>query len=178
MEALDLTSTDTAAQSPTSSASPAPLGRRQARWLRGVQISLLAIAGIAFVATVHPDIRSEVRSHLRKDFRQVISTVEGDLRGTGSHFTIAKVKTRDNIYLEIFEIIADQAPALIERIQLPDSRDAFFNFNGQATNLAIDDVNGDGRPEILAPTFDRNLVGRLNIFEYNDSSQAFSALVQ
>jgi hypothetical protein len=67
---------------------------------------------------------------------------------------------------------------LVERIEITDARDAFFSFNGQATNLAIDDVNGDGRPEILVPTFDRNLVGRLNVFEYNNDTREFSKVIR
>ncbi len=146
--------------------------------LRFSQLILGTMAVFAFVAVVHPDVRASVRSTLRADYRTVISTAKGDLGGNGSIYTVAKIKTRDNIYLEIFENIADQAPHLVERIELSDARDAYFNFDGQATNLAIDDVDGDGRPEILAPTFDRNLVGRLNVFQYNDSTQDFQKVIR
>jgi hypothetical protein len=153
-------------------------------------LALLAIVG--FVAVVHPDVRTSVRGSLRSDFRTVVSTAKGDLSGTGVMFTVAKIKTRDNIYLEIFETVIEQtldgesttassgsaAPRLVERIEITDARDAFFSFNGQATNLAIDDVNGDGRPEILVPTFDRNLVGRLNVFEYNNDTREFSKVIR
>ncbi len=151
-------------------------------------LAMLAIVG--FIAVVHPDVRTSVRSSLRSDYRTVVSTAKGDLSGTGIMFTVAKVKTRDNIYLEIFETVVDQTlgsennsetsstPRLVERIEISDARDAFFSFNGQATNLAIDDVNGDGRPEILAPTFDRNLVGRLNVFEYNNDTREFSRVMR
>lgn len=158
--------------------------------------SLLALlALVAFVAVVHPDVRTSVRGSLRSDFRTVVSTAKGDLSGTGVMFTVAKIKTRDNIYLEIFETVIEQtldtesenassgatassATRLVERIEISDARDAFFSFNGQATNLAIDDVNGDGRPEILVPTFDRNLVGRLNVFEYNNDTREFSRVIR
>lgn len=160
-------------------------------------LTLLAVAG--FFAVVHPDVRTSVRGSLRSDFRTVVSTAKGDLSGTGVMFTVAKIKTRDNIYLEIFESVidhtlddesenasSDTSPAvlessstrLVERIEISDARDAYFSFNGQATNLAIDDVNGDGRPEILVPTFDRNLVGRLNVFEYNNDTREFSRIVR
>lgn len=139
-------------------------------------LSLMAVA--AFVAVIHPDVRASVRGTLRSDYRTVLSTAKGDLSGTGSMYTVAKVKTRDNIYLEIFEAVAGEAPLLVERIELADARDAFFNFDGQASNLAIEDINGDGRPEILAPTFDRNLVGRLNVFQYNDSTRDFQKIVR
>ena len=98
--------------------------------------------------------------------------------GDGSHFTVAKVKTRDNIYLEIFQTLASGAPRLVERIEIPEARDAYFNFNGQASNLAIQDLNGDGRPEILSPSFDRNLVGRLDAFEYQQGLNEFRKVVR
>lgn len=143
-------------------------------------LGLMAVG--AFVAVTHPDVRAAVRGTLRSDFRTVISTAKGDLSGTGSMYTVAKVKTRDNIYLEIFETVADaaanSAPHLVERIELADARDAYFNFDGQATNLAIEDINGDGRPEILAPTFDRNLVGRLNVFQYDDATRDFRKIIR
>lgn len=146
--------------------------------LRLSQSILGIMAVLAFIAVVHPDVRASVRGTLRSDYRTVISTAKGDLSGAGSMYTVAKVKTRDNIYLEIFENIADHAPRLVERIELADARDAYFNFNGQATNLAIDDINGDGRPEILAPTFDRNLVGRLNVFQFNESTREFQKVMR
>jgi hypothetical protein len=147
----------------------------------------MTLSALGFIAAVHPDVRASVRGSLRADYRTVVSTARGDLSGTGTIYTVAKVKTRDNIYLEIFETIMEQTESgksatatqrQVERIEISDARDAFFSFNGQATNLAIDDVNGDGRPEILVPTFDRNLVGRLNVIEYDQDAQSFTKVVR
>lgn len=155
--------------------------------LKVSQVFLMTLAAVGFIAAVHPDVRASVRGSLRADYRTVVSTAKGDLSGTGTLYTVAKVKTRDNIYLEIFETIMEQnesgqaatsSQRLVERIEISDARDAFFSFNGQATNLAIDDVNGDGRPEILVPTFDRNLVGRLNVIEYDNNTQGFTKVVR
>lgn len=164
------------------------------RIIRIAHYTLIVLASAAFLSAVVPEVRAGVRGTLLKDFRSVVSTVTGDLSGDGRIFTVAKVKTRNNIYLEIFTTVANTstdtlvdghsetieaaAPQLVERIEIPDSRDAFFSFNGQASNLAIDDVDGDGRKEILVPTFDRNLVGRLNVFQYNDSTRGFSRLIR
>lgn len=152
-----------------------------------LQSALILLAAIAFVAAVHPDVRASVRSSILSDMRTVVSTAKGNLSGTASTYTVAKVKTRDNIYLEIFETILeqmdlDQPPAstqhLVERIELNGAHDAYFTFNGQTTNLAIDDINGDGKPEILVPTFDKNLVGRLNVIEYDRDSREFRSVIQ
>lgn len=146
--------------------------------LRVSQLVLTLIAVAAFVAVIHPDVRASVRGTIRADYRTVVSTAKGDLSGAGSMYTVAKVKTRDNIYLEIFENIVNEAPRLVERIELADTRDAFFNFDGQATNLAIEDIDGDGKPEILAPTFDRNLTGRLNVFHYDETTRDFQKVIR
>ena len=148
------------------------------KWIRISQLGLGIIAVAAFFAAVVPDVRASVRGTVLKDFRSVVSTASGDLSGDGSLFTVAKIKTRNNIYIEMFSSLADGAPQLVERIELADSRDAFFNFDGQATNLAIEDVNGEGRKEILAPAFDKNLVGRLNVFEYNASTGGFNKVLR
>lgn len=152
-----------------------------------LQAALTLLAAVAFVAAVHPDVRASVRSSILSDMRTVVSTAKGNLSGTDSSYIVAKVKTRDNIYLEIFETILeqidlDQPPTstqhLVERIELKGAHDAYFTFNGQTTNLAIDDINGDGKPEILVPTFDKNLVGRLNVIEYDRDSREFRSVIR
>ncbi|MEZ4870891.1 MAG: hypothetical protein R2827_01335 [Bdellovibrionales bacterium] len=46
-------------------------------------------------------------------------------------------------------------------------------FRGQSTNLAVDDVNGDNIPEIIAPSFDKHLVAHMNVFSYNPVTKKF-----
>jgi hypothetical protein len=135
-------------------------------------------AAVAFVAAVHPDLRSSVRSATRTDFRQVLSTARGNLTGDGKQYTVAKIKTRDSLSLEVYETLEDGGTKLIERMILPDFRDGYFSFNGQATNLAIEDINEDGRPEILAPSFDQNLVGHLNVYTFNPDRKEFETILR
>lgn len=134
---------------------------------------LFLLFAVMLLAALHPEVRSSMRTTLVKDFRMVVSTAHGDLTGSGVALTVAKVKTRDALFIEVYEPRSDGGQHLVERIELADKRDGYFNFNGQATNLAIDDIDGDGRPEILVPTFDHNLVGRLNIYRYNAGSRIF-----
>ena len=140
--------------------------------------ALIGLCGLMLVCALHPDVRSGVRTAMMGDYRQVVSTAQGHLAGDARLFTVAKVKTRDSLSLEIFEIVGSGQQKLVEKIVLADARDGFFDFNGQATNLAIDDINGDGRPEILAPTFDSNLVGRLNVYNYDPESKAFTKVIR
>lgn len=135
--------------------------------------ALVLIFAAMLVAALYPEARSTMRSTVMKDFRMVVSTAHGDLLGNGTNLTVAKVRTRDALFIEIYEPRIDGGQHLVERIELPDKKDGYFNFNGQATNLAIDDIDGDGRPEILVPSFDQNLVGHLNIYRYNQAQGAF-----
>jgi len=138
------------------------------------QVILFGVFAFMLVAALHPDVHSAVRNSLVKDYRMVVSTAHGDLMGDGTILTVAKVRTRDSLFLEIYQTKADGAERLLEKIELSDKRDGFFNFNGQATNLAIDDIDGDGKLEILVPSFDQNMVGHLNIYHYDSSIGTFA----
>jgi hypothetical protein len=142
------------------------------------KIVLLGGAALMMVAALHPDVRSQVRGSFLKDYRMVVSTASGDLLGNGTKLFVTKVKTQDALFLEIYEPLTAGGQRLVDRIELPDKKDGFFNFNGQATNLVIDDVDGDGRAEILAPSFDKNLVGHLNVYHYNTDSHEFQRLMR
>lgn len=146
--------------------------------LRAGRIALtLGFVGM-LIATLVPEVRTEIRTTVSKDFRMVSSTAQGDLLGTGSALTVAKIKTRDALLLEVYEMMADGSQRLLERIDLPDRKDGYFNFNGRATNLAIDDIDGDGKMEIIAPTFDQNLVGRLNVYRYDQGAGTFNRVLR
>lgn len=134
---------------------------------------LIAVFAILFISVLLPDVRSAIRQALLRDFRVVISTVHGDITGEGIEFTVAKIRTRDSLLIEIYRPQDDGSQKLLSRITLPEKKDGFFNFNGQATNLAIDDIDGDGLKEILVPTFDQNMVGHLHIYRYDASSGSF-----
>jgi hypothetical protein len=140
--------------------------------------TLIAVCALMMFAAVHPDTRNMVRTALTNTHRTVISTAQGHLAGDQRVFTVTKVKTAGALSLEIFENFGNGQQKLVEKIQLADARDGYFDFNGHASNLAIDDINGDGRPEILAPTFDTNLVGHLNVYGFDLESNAFQKVIR
>jgi hypothetical protein len=143
-----------------------------ARWALGLPCAL------GLLASASPELRASLRSGALTDYRSVISTAQGHLLGDQALFTVAKIKTRDALFLEIYETEQSGQNRFVDRIQLSDKRDGFFNFNGHATNLAVADLDGDGRPNILAPTFDEDLVGRLNVFKYDPRARGFHRSVR
>lgn len=140
--------------------------------------ALIALAILMLVAALHPDMRTKVRGLVVRDYRTVVSKASGNLAGDERLFTVTKVKMQNALALEVFEHTGDGRQKLVERIAMPDARDGYFDFGGKATNLAIDDIDGDGRPEILAPTFDNNLVGRLNVYGYDLISKTFQRIIR
>jgi hypothetical protein len=142
------------------------------------RVGLMGLCAIMIIAALHPDVRSAMRGTFIKDYRTVVSTAQGNLAGDERVFTVTKIKTSDSLSLEIFETLSNGRQKMVEKIALPDSRDGYFDFNGQATNLAIDDIDGNGQPEILVPTFDNNLVGRLNVYNFDASSKTFQKLIR
>jgi hypothetical protein len=92
-----------------------------------------------------------------------------DLEGNGIKDQVVKVKTSEGLFIEVY------APRdhgqfglqqeLIASAQLPDKKDGYFTFNGEVTNLAVDRVDRDNKPKILASSFDGDLVGHLNVYQ-------------
>lgn len=139
---------------------------------------LVLLSATMLVIALHPDLRLSVRGSLLKNQRTIVSTAHGDLTGDGSDMTVAKVKTRDGLFIEIYESRQDGSQRMVERIEIQDKRDGYFNFNGQATNLVIDDIDGDGRPEILVPSFDQSLIGHINVYRYDKAAGAFMRAIR
>lgn len=162
----------------TTNFSPKEARKKSDLFYRFTRFVLTTMFAGMLVVALHPDVRTQVRGTFMKDYRMVVSTAKGKLAGDERLFTVAKVKTRDTLSLEIFEMLDNGSQKLVEKIQMNDLKDGYFSFNGQATNLAIDDIDGDGRPEILAPSFDSNLVGRLNVYNYDQASGNFQRIIR
>jgi len=65
---------------------------------------------------------------------------------------------------------------LLAKITLPEKRDGYFQLKGNATNLGLVDVDGDSILEIIAPTFDDQMVARLNIYKFNADTKGFDRM--
>lgn len=142
--------------------------------LFNVSVVLLGLGCVAaFIAAVFPNLRQEMRKKFYPPSRKILSTATGDLLGDGKKIKVVKVKNGQDLFLEIYGIENDGIYPLMGRIQLPYSRDGYFQFRGEVTNLALDDVDGNNTLEILAPTFDDNLTAHLNIYTYNQIEQQF-----
>lgn len=129
------------------------------------------------ILTVLPQSKEFIRSVIISNSRTILAKADGNLTANGPRVAVIKVQTADTIALEIFETEGDsQKLKFVKRIVLPEKRDAYFSFRGNATNLVLTDVDGDGALEIVAPTFDDNLIPRLNVFKLEPESRDFIRL--
>lgn len=120
--------------------------------------------------------RANVRHWFVKENPIVLSTIERDYFEDGRKIVFAKIKTLRGLFIDVYEKVPDGFQKPISRVRLPDDNDGFFHFRGQATNLALEDIDGDGRDEILAPSFDENHVAHLNVYTYNPATEQFEML--
>ena len=138
-------------------------------FLGAICIVLLAVVSV-------PSWHSHWRHLLISETPQVLSTIQKDYFDDGRVIVFAKVKTTKGLFIEIYEKVSEGFPNTLGNIRLPDNIDGFFHYRGQATNLALEDIDGDGRAEILAPTFDANQVADLNVYTYNSATEQFEPL--
>lgn len=128
------------------------------------------------IVALNPEWRNSLRDNWISQDRQLLSTALGDLLGDGQLVKVIKYQTSQGIQLEILGEGDGGARPLIDRIYLSDRHNGFFDFQGEATQLAIVDVDSDGRLELIAPTFDENLTAHLNVYKYNPNFRRFEAL--
>ena len=131
--------------------------------------SILTLAGL-FVVALNTDLRSNVRSALIPNYRVILAVAQADLDGSGERRQVLKVKTHEGLFLEVYGVSNDKTSGthqeLLASTKLPDKKDGYFTLNGEVTNLAIDTIDDDKHPKILATSFDSDLVAHLNVYKY------------
>lgn len=146
-------------------------GMSAQRWLFFSVLMLLAAALLAGVLT--PSVRQAVQERLSSVGREVLATAEGDVLNESSVAKVIKFRDKDGIWVEVMRLEEDGRTSQVDRILLPDKHDGLFNYQGHVTRLAIADIDQDGSQELLAPTFDQQLVPHLNVFRYNKDLKKF-----
>jgi hypothetical protein len=123
-----------------------------------------------FIVVLDSDLRSNVRSLMRPSYRVILAVATADLTGPGSRNQVLKVKTGDGLFVEVYGMKSGKfgpQQQLLASAKLPDKKDGYFTFNGEVTNLAVDDVDNDKKLEILATSFDNDLVAHLNVYRFD-----------
>jgi hypothetical protein len=135
--------------------------------------ALVLMALLVTVVAVTPSLRQNLREYFLPEHRTILAKINGDLTGRGLRVTVLKIQTRDNLLIEVYNEENPETTTLMAKINLPEKRDAYFSLKGNATNLGLADIDGDGVLEILAPAFDDQMVARLNIYKFNAGTRSF-----
>lgn len=135
----------------------------------GLGLGMMALSvGVAF----HSGLKYEIRNSLALNKRVVLSTITGKLTDDGISSKVVKVRNNHKIYIEIYKLY-ESGQELVSKLSIPDVHDGYFHIKGESSNLMLNDVDGDNIPEIIAPSFDQDLVAHLNIFKYDKNSKSF-----
>lgn len=136
-------------------------------------MAILALVAMSLIiVAVIPSLRTNVKDFFNNSDRSVIAKVSGNLSAEGIPVTVLKIKNKGSLSLEIYGD-STEGQTLMAKIPLAETRDGYFLLQGNATNLAITDADKDGTPEIVAPTYDDQMIPRLNLFKYNPTTKSF-----
>lgn len=140
-------------------------------------MGLLALVAMTLVTVaVVPSLRTKIKDVFLSGDREIIAKVSGSLSPSGPRVTVLKIKSKNALSLEVYNQEATGELSLITKLPLFENRDGYFLLQGNATNLAITDVDKDGLLEIVAPTYDDQMIPRLNIFKYNPVNKSFDRM--
>lgn len=142
-----------------------------------ILILSLALVAMTLVAiAVVPQWRGKVKELFISDRREVVAKLNGNLSAQGPKVKILKIKSSEGMSLEVYSLNDEEGMVLMAKLPLYETRDGYFLLQGNATNLALTDVDKDGNPEIVAPTYDEQMVPRLNIFKFNPETNSFDRM--
>ncbi len=133
---------------------------------------LAVVAMILTTIAVVPSLRSKVKESFVKEDREILGKVNGRITPEGPEVSVLKIKSTDKLSVEVYEV-SPSGSVLLTRLPLFEARDGFVSLKGSATNLALADLDKDGIQEIVAPTYDDQMVPRLNIFKFNEQTKSF-----
>lgn len=150
------------------------------RWkdfgISGIVLSILFV--ISWVVFLTPSVHKPLREWFAPPERKILSVAIGRVIPEKSPVRVVKLSTREGLFVEVYGDLEGEHQPLIDRIALPDRKDAFIQFMGRASNLALKDMDGDNVFEIIAPTYTASLAPRINIFRYNKDSNSFEAYIE
>ena len=119
------------------------------------------------------NLRESWRSQFLPAKRHVLAVASASMFANKNFHRVTKIMTPTGIAVEVYGPIEQGVQPLIDVILIPDKKDAYFDLHGRATNLALKDMNADGQPEIIAPSYDEDGVAHLNVYSYSENAKKF-----
>lgn len=140
-----------------------------------LSIILFFISLVVSVTVLSPKLREPIQKFLVSQNKEILSQLE-TTRGD-KVYKVIKARTPRGLLVELFRMDGDQA-IFLDSSNLTDKKDAYYRFNEDRYNLFLKDINGDGFPEIILPSLDKNMKARLNIFSLDTDTEKLLKITQ
>ncbi len=139
---------------------------------------LLVAAAFSIGVSVIPSWRHRAQAFLFNSQRKILAKVVTQIDlSQPAEFLIFKIQQNEQLFVEVYKKNSSEEEAMfLTKILLSEKKDAFVNFQGNATNLAVSDMDHDGKMEIIIPSYDNEVTPRLNIYKYNETSGSFDRM--
>ena len=129
---------------------------------------------VNFIFVRHPGKGKRWLSKIyQKPRKMTLQRVEGPLITNDMTVRVIKVRHNDKLYLDFLSLEADGSYRKINSVELKGSREGYFEYWGETASLGIEDTDGDGSLDVLAPAFDRFFLPHLNVVVYNRQTRRF-----
>jgi hypothetical protein len=102
--------------------------------------------------------------------RKLLSVLDTRNLVLGLDLRLLKISQAGQLTIELYQ---KKGPSyeLLDTLALKGQREGHFNFHGQTTNLALDDIDEDHRLEILVPSFDGDLRAQLHVLKLDPNTR-------
>lgn len=138
-------------------------------------VFLLVFAIFAAVVSSSHDLRNYISEKMNK--RQVIAKVFQKFNDID--YVIFKIKTSNGIEIEIYEKSSeDSSQKLKQKFSFENDMDSSLLVEGNAINLGLSDIDGDGSDDVVVPTVDQYGLSRLNIIRFDPELNSFVPSVE
>lgn len=127
---------------------------------------VLGLFSINFILVFNTALKKQIYSLVTPPFRKVTSVLVSKIN-KNQPIKIVKIQTHEGLFLEVYSAKKTSIQSLLSKVRLQDPHDGYFQFATESSNLALSDINRDGRLDIVAVSFDKNQKGHLNIYNFN-----------
>ena len=127
-------------------------------------LTLFLISILISIVILSPKVQTRMTKLFFKKERNILAQMTMELEN--HRYKVIKVFSPRGIFIEVYKQ-TNEGPFFLDSQILTDKRDGFYKFKDGKYNLFLKDIDGDGENEIVAPSVDKNMSGRLNVFSFD-----------